>query len=128
MVLLGIDSNRLKMHAGHASRSAWSEDTYGEFREGLLAARERILEYLGRDCLEPEEFKRAFPHIYLVENSFDTTPPLATIGLNPASMKALASMVASEVYGSQPRVLGANDMSAQLISVCADNYGGRVAS
>jgi len=60
MVLIGIDSVRLKSLAGHASRSTLSEEIYGEFREGLQAERQMILEYLGRDVLEPEEFKRAF--------------------------------------------------------------------
>jgi integrase len=128
MVLLGVDSVRLKALAGHASRSTLSEETYGEFREGLQAERQEILGYLGRDVLEPEEFKRAFPHIYLTENGIDFTPSPSSVGLNHDSMRALASMVASEVYGSKPRVLGNNDKSARLISVCADNYGGRVAS
>jgi len=128
MVMLGVDSARLKMLAGHASRSTLTEDTYGDFREGLLDERELILEYLGRDVLDPEEFKRAFSYIYLKENGFDSTLPPPTVGLNPASMKALASMVAAEVNGNKSKILGISDVIAPLITTHADNYGGRLVS
>lgn len=39
MVLLGVNSTRLKNMAGHSSKSKLTEDTYGDFREGLLAER-----------------------------------------------------------------------------------------
>ncbi|SJZ74112.1 integrase [Trichlorobacter thiogenes] len=98
MVLLGVDSTRLKNLTGHSSRSTLTEDTYGDFREGLLAEKESILEHLGRDILDPEEFKRSFPHIYLQELGFDPTP---ATGMSPEAIKKLASMLATEMHEGQ---------------------------
>ncbi len=99
MVLLGIDSSRLKHMAGHSSRSGLTEDTYGDFREGLLAEREAILNHLGRDTMEPEEFKRAFPTIYMQEQGIEPTTP--TSGMTHESIRLLASMVATEIRADQ---------------------------
>ncbi len=98
MVLLGVDSTRLKNMTGHSSRSTLTEDTYGDFRDGLLAEKEEILNHLGRDILESEEFKRSFPHIYMLEQGFDPTP---ATGLSPEAIKQLASILATEMHGGQ---------------------------
>lgn len=127
MVLLGIDSARLKNMAGHSSRSGLTEDTYGEFREGLLEEREAILEHLGRDIMEPEEFKRAFAAIYLQERGVDLT---AASGMTPDVIKTLASMLATEIRDDKPQQDQVSQPGCALVALpqsiscgAADGYG-----
>ena len=122
MVLLGVNSARLKSIAGHSSRSTLTEDTYGDYREGLLSEKEQILEHLGRDILTPEEFKKSFPHIYLIESGIDVSTPPVTAGLSDDTIKQLASMVASEVVGARTSVLGIGGFTFPTAGSKADNY------
>lgn len=97
MVLLGTHSTRLKELTGHASRSKLTEDTYGNFRAGLPDEKEDILNFLGRDVLTLEEFKRSFPHIYLQENGIEVACKSAAVELSPETMQVLTSMVAKQI-------------------------------
>lgn len=126
MVLVGMDSVRLKNESGHSSRSTLTEDTYGDFRKGLLEEKEEILNFLGRDVLAPEEFKKSFPHIYLQENGIEIACKGSAVELSAETMSVLANMVASQVGTVSNNGLNVDCTFSSLINSQADNYARKV--
>jgi hypothetical protein len=95
--------------------------------KGLLEEREAILEHLGRDIMEPEEFKRAFAAIYLQERGVDLT---AASGMTPDVIKTLASMLATEIRDDKPQQDQVSQPGCALVALpqsiscgAADGYG-----
>ncbi len=62
-LLVDVAKSRLVDLMGHSTKKMVDE-VYGQYRQGLVEERERILEYLGEDFLSLEELKTAFPSRY----------------------------------------------------------------
>lgn len=62
-LLVGVAKTRLVDLMGHSTKKMIDE-VYGDYRQGLVNEREKILDYLGEDFLSLEEMKTYFPERY----------------------------------------------------------------
>lgn len=62
-LLIGVAKTRLVDLMGHSTKKMIDE-VYGEYRQGLVDERGKILDYLGEDFLSLEEMKAFFPERY----------------------------------------------------------------
>ncbi len=62
-LMIGVAKTRLVDLMGHSTKKMIDE-VYGQYRQGLVEEREKILDYLGEDFLALEELRTHFPDRY----------------------------------------------------------------
>jgi integrase len=73
-LLIGVAKSRMVDLMGHCNKDM-VDQTYGQYRQGLVDERELILDYLGEDFLVLEELRTYFPDRYRERMAVTANPP-----------------------------------------------------